>query len=48
MPGLFLPFTPKAKAIEMKAIGIKGSHGIGPYVQHKRLHRLTCLDAGYC
>jgi hypothetical protein len=31
MAGLFLPFTPKAKAIEMKAIGIKEAHGIGPY-----------------
>lgn len=31
MPGLFLPFTPKAKAIEMKAIGIKKAHGIGVY-----------------
>lgn len=31
MAGLFLPFTPKAKAIEIKAIGIKKHHGIGPY-----------------
>lgn len=31
MAGLFLPFTPKAKAIEMKAIGIKQAHGLGPY-----------------
>lgn len=31
MAGLFLPFTPKAKTIEMKAIGIKKGHGIGPY-----------------
>jgi Zn-dependent peptidase ImmA (M78 family) len=31
MAGLFLPFAPKAKAIEMKAIGIKKHHGIGPY-----------------
>lgn len=28
---LFLPFTPKAKAIEMKAIGIKEANGIGVY-----------------
>jgi Zn-dependent peptidase ImmA (M78 family) len=31
MAGLFLPFTLKAKAIEIKAIGIKERHGIGPY-----------------
>lgn len=31
MAGLFLPFTPKAKAIELKAISIKETHGIGPY-----------------
>lgn len=31
MSDLFLPFTPKAKAIEMKAIGIKKAHGIGAY-----------------
>ena len=31
MAGLFLPFAPKAKAIEIKAIGIKTVHGLGPY-----------------
>jgi Zn-dependent peptidase ImmA (M78 family) len=31
MSGLFLPFTPKARAIEMKAIGIKRDHDIGAY-----------------
>lgn len=31
MAGLFLPFTPKARAIEIKAIGIKQAHGLGPY-----------------
>jgi hypothetical protein len=31
MAGLFLPFTPKGKAIELKAIGIKKANGYGPY-----------------
>jgi hypothetical protein len=29
--GLFLPFTPKGKDIELKAIAIKKAHGYGPY-----------------
>jgi Zn-dependent peptidase ImmA (M78 family) len=31
MAGLFLPFTPKGKAIEIKAIAIKRDFGYGPY-----------------
>jgi hypothetical protein len=31
MAGLFLPFTPKAKAIETKAIAIKSDYDYGPY-----------------
>jgi Zn-dependent peptidase ImmA (M78 family) len=31
MGGLFLPFAPKAKAIELKAIDIKKGHSFGPY-----------------
>lgn len=31
MAGLFLPFTPKGKAIELKAIGIKRDFGFDPY-----------------
>lgn len=31
MPSHFLPFTPKGKDIEVKAIGIKEAHGLGPY-----------------
>jgi len=31
MPDMFLPFTPKAKDIEIKAISIKSKFGYGPY-----------------
>lgn len=31
MTGLFLPFTPKGKDIELKAIAIKGGYGYGAY-----------------
>lgn len=31
MAGLFLPFTPKGKAIELKAIAIKADYDYGPY-----------------
>jgi hypothetical protein len=31
VPGLFLPFAGKAKAIELKAIKVKQAHSYGPY-----------------
>jgi hypothetical protein len=46
MAGLFLPFTPKAKAIELKAIAIKESNGIGPYVAVDPLDLARRMDIG--